>query len=258
MTVHPQSTQLLGSSLAKKNIYSRMTDQHFVQWKYGQDILVFVAADKSGDQMESILHLISENKIGRSIVILDEADMSKLERKLENINQTTDFYVLKTPNLVWFKVITLKNVGKTIINGPIIGGKDIYNLQGLNIQGLTLSWPPYFSIEDCDSNGKHCMNQNGFLADVWDIFGSLFNFTWSSDKEPNGDWGMSPKNGGPYNLSSQWGGVMGSLVMEKVNMALLSRNYFCTLLRDDCNLSIGSPLYVSMDSDSGKTTNDGF
>ena len=41
--------------------------------------------------------------------------------------------------------------------------------------------------------------------------GKMFNFTWTCDQEPNGDWGSVPISG-PSNLNGTWGGVLGNIV----------------------------------------------
>ena len=44
-----------------------------------------------------------------------------------------------------------------------------------------------------------------------EIFAKEFNFTHASHKNMDGDWGMLPK-AGPYNMSGEWGGVMGDVI----------------------------------------------
>ena len=41
--------------------------------------------------------------------------------------------------------------------------------------------------------------------------GRIMNFTWETQKELNGDWGVAPISG-PFNKSGIWGGVMGGIV----------------------------------------------
>ena len=40
-----------------------------------------------------------------------------------------------------------------------------------------------------------------------------------SDKEPNDDWGLTPKEG-PFNRSGNWSGVMGNVVNGCFDMSL--------------------------------------
>ena len=47
----------------------------------------------------------------------------------------------------------------------------------------------------------------------------LYNFTWKSTKDPNGDWGTVPLSG-PPNANGTWGGIVGSLVDQSVQMSL--------------------------------------
>jgi hypothetical protein len=45
------------------------------------------------------------------------------------------------------------------------------------------------------------------------------NFSYESHKKMDGDWGTLPKSG-PYNLSGEWGGIMGSVVNRKYDFCL--------------------------------------
>ncbi len=45
------------------------------------------------------------------------------------------------------------------------------------------------------------------------------NFTYTVDKDMNGDWGAYPKSG-PYNASGEWTGVMGDVVRGRYDMSL--------------------------------------
>ena len=65
--------------------------------------------------------------------------------------------------------------------------------------------------------GKECKEQYGLLADALNALGAKFNFTWSADLEvSDAGWGLKPKNDGPYNASSEWEGVLGSVINNQV------------------------------------------
>ncbi len=112
------------------------------------------------------------------------------------------------------KVISLNNVTRAIMSdlkfnqfGHI---DEEYNLEGLVITSLTLSWDPYFIIDNCDEAGKNC-DQRGFLADFMDGLCKILNCTWDSHAPPDGNWGVRPISG-PFNKSGVWGGAMGGVV----------------------------------------------
>ena len=73
-------------------------------------------------------------------------------------------------------------------------------------------------MEGCDENGRNCIN-SGFLADMMDSLGLVFNFTWESHAPPDGSWGVTPIDG-PANRSGTWGGAMGSVVNGEYHISL--------------------------------------
>ena len=93
-----------------------------------------------------------------------------------------------------------------------------YNLKGMKILSNTLPWPPFFTIQNCDSEGKNCQT-DGFLADYMDALGQILNFTWESHKPPDDNWGVQPLSG-PFTLSGLWGGAMGSVVNGEYHISL--------------------------------------
>ena len=52
---------------------------------------------------------------------------------------------------------------------------------------------------------------SGILADLLDILGETYNFTWSLDKDPNNDWGTEPKTGQIGWKNATWGGNLGEV-----------------------------------------------
>jgi hypothetical protein len=111
-------------------------------------------------------------------------------------------------------IVMLNNVTRAVINPVTFNQfgqiKEEYNLQGIEMISMTLSWAPYFIIENCDEFGKKC-DTSGFLADFMDGLGQILNFTWDSHAPPDGSWGVRPISG-PFNKSGIWGGAMGGVV----------------------------------------------
>ena len=63
-----------------------------------------------------------------------------------------------------------------------------------------------------------CENE-GYLIDLSKMAENLFNFTLVSLRDPDNDWGVTPKSG-PYNRSGTWGGVMGGVINGEFDMSL--------------------------------------
>ena len=67
-------------------------------------------------------------------------------------------------------------------------------------------------------DGMTCENE-GYLIDLSKMAENLFNFTLVSLRDPDNDWGVTPKSG-PYNRSGTWGGVMGGVINGEFDMSL--------------------------------------
>ena len=93
-----------------------------------------------------------------------------------------------------------------------------FDMGGLQIRSMSLPWAPYLMQTDCDERGKNCHNE-GYLIDYTTLAARLFNFTFVSERDPDGDWGVTPKSG-PYNLSGTWGGVMGAVINRQYDTSL--------------------------------------
>lgn len=62
----------------------------------------------------------------------------------------------------------------------------------------------------------------GMLADLQDIACQSLNCTWECSKPEDGlGWGLSPISG-PPNVTGVWGGVLGSVLYNKVSLSLSS------------------------------------
>ena len=57
------------------------------------------------------------------------------------------------------------------------------------------------------------------MADMMGYLQVMYNFTWHSTSDPNGDWGVVPLSG-PPNANGTWGGVFGSLIEQSVQMSV--------------------------------------
>ena len=95
---------------------------------------------------------------------------------------------------------------------------ETYDLGGIQIQSMSLPWSPYLIQGNCKDDGKTC-DSEGYLIDILEMARRLFNFTYVSLRDPNNDWGVTPKSG-PYNRSGVWGGVMGGVINGQFDMSL--------------------------------------
>ena len=168
---------------------------------------------------------ISQVKIQSSIVVISEfneniqnVEEEIIEPTLNDLKLSLFFYLVnidKKP--VWKEIITLQNEPKVVINNLTLGNnliiKEHYNLQGLNIQNLVLSWSPYSTIDGCNVEGRECKTEVGIVPDFVHSLSERFNFTWTSKKETTGKWGVLPQDGTPFDLEEgKWGGVMGGVI----------------------------------------------
>ena len=108
----------------------------------------------------------------------------------------------------WHRVITISGYKKAIINDVRFNDKKMikehYDLGGIHITSISLSWTPYFLMSGCNEKGMLCKTE-GYLSNLMDELGRLLNFTWESHQEVNNDWGLNQYESGG------WGGVVGNV-----------------------------------------------
>ena len=109
-------------------------------------------------------------------------------------------------------------MNKIFFDGMGVAIED-YNMHGYNLVGTSLSWKPFMANENCDNTGRNCQNY-GLVADLMDIWGKNYNFTWEVYADLDNDWGMFPLEGTPYNISGKWKGVMGDIVEGKYQLTI--------------------------------------
>ena len=69
-----------------------------------------------------------------------------------------------------------------------------YDLQGAEIMATSLTWAPFNSHENCNSDGKAC-NNFGLLVDVMSLWAKECNFTFDIYNDLDGNWGLKPVSG---------------------------------------------------------------
>ena len=170
------------------------------------------------------------HKIRRSALVfhepLNELNITLLHNSLQNLLDKDAFFFIfyqdMTGSLFKKQAISLNNITKTFIKDISFNNlnisEDNFNLEGEQLLSKTLSWAPYFIIENCDESGRNC-DLSGFLADYMDAMGRILNFTWTSHAPADGSWGVRPISG-PFNKSGVWGGAMGSIVNGEYHISL--------------------------------------
>ena len=206
--------------------------------KFDQDSLLILASGTDSKYWETYLKMMTSTKIMSSILVMignmNEQRINKMKRHLENIATNSFFYwahrkIEATDELMWHQILTIDNYKKFIINpinfyrsnGIIV---EDYDLQGLHLKDMTLSWAPYYTVSDC-TEGNHPKGPNrncktaGYLHDTIKLFSKRLNFTWESYNEPENNWGTVPISG-PANVSGEWGGVVGYLMRREYQISI--------------------------------------
>ena len=222
-----------------KNLRSKVVAAENIEklHSFHKDTIVLVASSKS-TKWNKYLDFIVATKIMSSVVICIGTEQrerfEEINFELQENSRNAFFYWIGTDRskleiISWKQILSVKNSKQTLTNevkfdrhGRIVKQQD---MQGFHINCSTLSWAPYFELEDCKGNNKNCRGF-GYLADMMNIFGRRFNFTWSCDAEPEGNWGGSRPITGPRNASGSFGGVFGLIANGTYPLCISSWAYF--------------------------------
>ena len=182
------------------------------------DTLVFLVLSYNESHLTLYLNKAVTRKVLSCAIImmvdLTPEEMNSLNHLIDDLGKNAMFYLIylietegrwKTS---WYRVITLSGYKKAMINSVQFNDKNVikehYDLGGIHIRSLSLSWTPYFLLSGCNENGKFCKSE-GYLSNLMDELGRLMNFTWESHQEVNNDWGLNQYQSGG------WGGVVGNV-----------------------------------------------
>ena len=120
---------------------------------------------------------------------------------MQNEKENYLFYLFNIQNddeWSWHSVLSIKGVDQIVINPLIIDKKGKYvskfDLQGLKIVSPNLSWDPFINLLNCNEKGFECQDI-GLLVDLMNVWAQELNFTWTSYRDINNDWGLFPKSG---------------------------------------------------------------
>ena len=147
--------------------------------------------------------------------MVDETDLEELQKNLGRYQTSFVFFVIfetRTNATEWRHFFKLNTNPTVIINTISISDTvDIkYNLQGLVVNALTISWEPYFKSGLCRLPHQDCETA-GLLHHLMKSVEREFNFIVVTDEQADGDWGVSPISG-PMNASGEWGGLLGRVL----------------------------------------------
>ena len=181
------------------------------------------------------------------IISMTNDNVGNLTRKFESLKSMAFFYILQheeNGDQVLKMVIKLR--GQTVVidkaslleNGII--ADSMIDLRGINLNSISISWTPYLIIQDCDEYDRNCQC-DGILPELMNVLSRILNFTWSCEKEPDGNWGL---DGGHDE------GVIGALAHNQCDFALsvwvwvLERNDVMDFVMTDSSTSGCSKFYT--------------
>ena len=207
-----------------KSSYTRLSNVNVMHYaeklNYDLDNLVVISTVEAVN-MDVDLEIMTKGKIMKSMIVIvdpiNETFISRMKNTIRNMSKNMFFYLVfsdefNVESMVVQRVISIQNNDKILFqhvqfdnNGKIVAN---YNLEGMHIPCITLSWAPYAELIDCDpKNQRNCITE-GYLSELLNIVARQLNFTWHCDAEPNGNWGVIPISG-PANASGIYGGVVG-------------------------------------------------
>ena len=182
-----------------------------------------------GDNLRETLEIIVERKNGMSLLLLDKSWLPNVNVTLKSLLQSLEarifFYVgISSSPMTWYHVISLKSgsaISELSFHPNSRRAMETYDLQGLQITSTSLTWAPFYTIDDCNEEGLQCKTAYGYLHDYMNLLADKLNFTYVSHKDTDDDWGTLPKSG-PFSLNGTWGGVVGNVILGKYDMSISS------------------------------------
>ena len=124
--------------------------------------------------------------------------ISALSNRAHNLNRNLMFYILVKNQ--WVSMIKVKNTERTVVNGlkltpELFVIEREWDLQGITVKSISLSWMPDYGLFNCNKNGTHCQEVTGILASIFKSVADRTNTTIEHVLEPNDNWGMKTISG---------------------------------------------------------------
>ena len=189
--------------------------------------------DPDNDDIGLYIDVISRRKVKMSLMVVVKqrrgVDVDIFKRNTAGAEATAFYYLVmgssgsnSTGQLSWHYIISLRS--GSVMNRLTFADNSLriteqFDLHGLEITSKSLTHAPYLTIDGCNEAGQECKENYGYLVDYMDIMAAKFNFTYTSHKDVNNDWGVQPK-AGPFNASGVWGGVMGDVLRRRHDMSI--------------------------------------
>ena len=181
--------------------------------------------DSRTDDLESYLKNIAGRKVRMSLLLftnLEEDDnYYKVLGNLEKMREPSYFYLVnvapRSGNMVWYRALATSSgtiIDRLSFADNTLRVNESFNMKGLVVTSTALSWPPFYTIDNCNPDGLECATSYGYLKDYMDVLSRRFNFTYSSHKNMDDNWGVVPNANGTYE------GVLGDLFSKKYDMII--------------------------------------
>ena len=208
-----------------------LTFEHFDGRYFFATDFNIIAFDWNEDDLPTLASLITKTKIKSTLLYIPTAvsatEIDLLKEALSSQQSNSLFYLCYPDSMdmmKWHYVMTI-NHQLHVVLGDLNFFEDTkmiqesYDLQGMAVISTSMDWTPYLQFDSCeDTLGQNCVT-SGFLMDLVTVLARRYNFTITSTRDPDLNWGLSPISG-PFNLSGEWGGVMGDVVTGKYQMSL--------------------------------------
>ena len=169
-----------------------------------QILIMNVSLIEDNSTFLTYVEKINSHKIQKSILVFygvmskkDECLVNEKLQKLAEYNFSNFFFMIyQTGNneTIFKRIISMPKFGKLLVQNVDFYSqksllvKQVTDLEDVHIVSNSLSFDPYVMLRNCNHNGENC-RMAGILADLMEIMGKFLNFSWTSHKQPDGNWG---------------------------------------------------------------------
>ncbi len=219
------SQQNIQISLINHDMYHEAISEEGENPSFSQSYYVFLGKSS----FEELRHCLLQFRRPYSIMMINDQNESKeAETFLGTIDQAFGFLhvILSESNdqAQLFRIQTFIGGGSYVQDEWTLSDSGhyltSYDMQGHHVTSSTLSWSPWFVVnEDCVPQDPRCRH-SGILAEMMDLMGSAYNFTWGVTLEPEGNWGVSPLNREDGLQAHDYIGVLGDIVNRKFDICI--------------------------------------
>lgn len=189
---------------------SAMNESLYFRYNYStvssiDSFLILSTAQEIAENPTPILTFVSNQERKRCLLVIlksensSSADLiSAMSTEAHSQNRNLMFYILVKDQ--WVSMIKVKNTERTVVSGlnltpelSVIERE--WDLQGITVKSISLTWMPDYGLYGCSENGMNCDTVTGILASIFKSVAARTNITIQHILEPNGNWGMQPISG---------------------------------------------------------------